>query len=136
MNRRNFLRFAGGTMAAGRQLAGDLISDGWRIFELNTRIEVLKTSGATRVWLPEVLIRKTPFQRSVARELRAEGGTTEFVKNSEDGLGITTVEFPAGVKPRLTLISRVATKNHVVDLATPGKAVQADSSELQHFLRP
>jgi len=136
MNRRNFLRFAGGTLAAGRQLAGDLVSDRWRIFELNTRIELLKPSGPTRVWLPEVHIRKMPFQRSVARELRAEGGTTEFLKNSEDGLGITSVEFPAGVKPSLSLISRIATKNHVVDLATSGKAVQAHSLELQHFLRP
>jgi transglutaminase-like putative cysteine protease len=45
-------------------------------------------------------------------------------------------EFPAGVKPVLTLTSRVATKNYEVDPAAPGKAPAVDRAELEHFLRP
>jgi transglutaminase-like putative cysteine protease len=136
MNRRNFIRFAGAALASGRDIAAHVASDGWRTFELKTRVEVLKPSGPTRVWVPEVLIRKTPFQRPLAHELSAEGGTTEVLKNSEDALGIITAEFPAGIRPIMTLTSRVATKNYAVELTMLGKGVRADRAELEHFLRP
>jgi transglutaminase-like putative cysteine protease len=46
-------------------------------------------------------------------------------------------EFPAGVKPLLVVTSRVATRDHSVDVA--GRAVKgakADRATLAHFLRP
>ena len=49
--------------------------DGWRTFEVTTRVEILKPSGATRVWLPAVLIRETPFQKTLSNEFSAESGT-------------------------------------------------------------
>jgi transglutaminase-like putative cysteine protease len=118
-----------------------LLADGgaparWRTFEITTRIEILKSSGATRVWLPELLISKTSFQKTLSNEFSAEGGMAEIVESSADALGIIAVEFPAGVKPVLTLTSRVATKNYAVDLSVPGKASKADRAELEHFLRP
>jgi transglutaminase-like putative cysteine protease len=136
MNRRNFMRLMGPALVNGRQLTGDVTSDGWRTFELKTRVEVLRPSGPTRVWLPEVLIRNMPFQRSLAQEVSAEGGKTEVFKNSVDALGIVTAEFPAGIKPVMTLTSRVATKNYAVEFTIVGNAAHADRAELEHFLRP
>src|SRR5262249_42052208 len=52
------------------------------------------------------------------------------------GLGIVAAEFQAGVKPVLTLTSRIATRNHAVDFSRPGKAPAPDRAELKHFLRP
>ena len=59
-----------------------------------------------------------------------------MVESRADALGIIVAEFPAGVKPVLTLTSRVATRNYAVDLSAPGKAPKADRAELEHFLRP
>jgi transglutaminase-like putative cysteine protease len=59
-----------------------------------------------------------------------------MVESRADGLGIIAAEFPAGVKPVVTLTSRVATKNYAVDLATTGRSQKAERSELEHFLRP
>ncbi|MFL6450082.1 MAG: hypothetical protein ACJ746_20750 [Bryobacteraceae bacterium] len=42
MNRRNFMRSAGAALATGRRLAAQAALDGWRTFELKTRVEVLK----------------------------------------------------------------------------------------------
>jgi len=96
----------------------------------------MQSSAATRVWLPMALISETPFQRTLSNSFSAEGGTARIVKESADGLGILAAEFPAGVKPLLTLTSRVATKNYAIDLSGPGKASKADRAELEHFLRP
>ena len=76
------------------------------------------------------------FPEDALQWVSAEGGTAEIVEGRADGLGIIAAEFPAGVKPILTLTSRVATKNYAVDLSVPGKAPKANRAELEHFLRP
>ena len=129
VNRRDFLRSAGAVSASVAfsktecLLAEDTTSGSWRTFEVTTRAEILKSSETTRVWLP-------------ANGFSADGGTAGIVEFRADGLGIIAAEFPAGVKPVVTLTSRVATKNYAVELSVPGKAPKADRAELEHFLRP
>jgi transglutaminase-like putative cysteine protease len=141
MNRRDFLWSAGAASAtfafpkAARLFALGETPGGWRTFEVTTRVEVLKFSGTTLVWLPAALIRETPYQKTLANNFHADGGSAELVENKADSLGIVTARFPAGVKPVLTLTSRVATKNAAVDLSAPGKAAKADRAELENFLQ-
>src|SRR3989475_846297 len=141
MNRRDFLRSAG-VISAGlalprvtRLFAGSPASAGWRTFDLTTRVEILKPSGTTRIWLPVGLISDTPFQRTLANTYHAEGGVARMIGSKADALGIVTAEFPAGAKPVFTLTSRIATRNIAVDVATRGKAPQANAAELQYCLR-
>jgi len=142
MNRRDFLRSVGAVSASlalpkmGCLMTEGATFDGWRTFDVKTRVEVLKPSGATRVWLPAALIHKTPFQRTLSNTITAEGGTARMVEGRADALGIIAAAFPAGVKPILTLTSRVETKNYSVDLSAPGMAAKANRAELEHFLRP
>jgi transglutaminase-like putative cysteine protease len=144
MNRRDFLKSASVASAslafgnAERLFARDTASglEGWRTFEVTTRVELLKTSGSTRVWVPAALITKTPFQRTLANSFHAEGGTVKMISSEPDALGIIAAEFPAGVRPVLTVKSRVSTKNCAVNLSAPGRAPKANPAELRHFLRP
>jgi transglutaminase-like putative cysteine protease len=118
-----------------RLLAEDTTSGSWRTFEVTTRAKIMQPSEATRVWLPTPLIRDTPFQKTLSNAFTADGGTAGIVEARVDGLGILAAEFPPGVKPVLTLTSRVATKNYQVDLSVPGNPPKADRAELEHFLR-
>jgi len=141
MNRRDFLRSAGAVASLAfaktpRLLAEGPTSESWRTFEVKTRVEILKSSGATRVWLPTALIGKTPFQKTLSNGFSAGGGMARIVESRADAIGIIAAEFPAGVKPVVTLTSRVATKNYAVDLSAPGKAPKANRAELEYFLRP
>ena len=142
MNRRDFLRSAGIASASlvlpgtTRLFAGSSAPHGWRTFEVTTHVEVLASSGAARIWLPAALVSETPYQRTLANHFHAEGGTAQMVESKTDALGIVAAEFPAGVKPVLTLTSRVATRNYAVDLSVPGKVMGADSGQLRYCLRP
>ncbi len=142
MNRRDFLRSAGVVSAGlalpkgGRLFVKDATSGGWRTFEVISRIEVLKPSGTTRIWMPTALTRQTPFQNTLSNTFDAPDGKVTMIDSNGDGLGIIAAEFSAGVKPLLTVTSRIATRNFAVDLATPGKAPKENRTELQHFLRP
>jgi transglutaminase-like putative cysteine protease len=134
MKRRNFLQ-AGMALAGAPLWAQQTADEGWRTFELTTRVEVLKPAGATRVWVPGALAADTPFQKTLANRFQCDGGSARLVRNEPDGLAIVTAEFPAGVKPALTVTSRVATRNCTVDLRAPGGGEKASAAELRHYLR-
>ena len=143
MNRRELVRSAAtasASLAFAKTeclLAEGAPSDGWRTFEVRTRVEILRSSGATRVWLPAALVLRTPFQKTLSNRFIAESGTGRIVEGRAEGLGIITAEFPAGVKPVLALTSRVATKNYAVDLSRPRRGVESGNrAKLEHFLRP
>lgn len=142
MNRRDILRSAGAVSTAilfptaERLLAKDAASAGWRTFEVTTRVEITKFSEATRVWLPAALLGETPFQKTLSNRFIAEGGKARIVGGGADRLGIVAAEFPAGVKPVLTLTSRVATRDYAVDLSARGKPPRADAAQLEYFRRP
>src|ERR1700683_3512253 len=111
MHRRNFLRAALALPGIGRLFAQGAKGDGWRTFEVTTRVEVLKPAGATSVWVPAALTTGTPYQKTLANTFQCEGGTARMVESRADGLGMVAADFPSGVKPILTVISRVATKD-------------------------
>jgi hypothetical protein len=94
MNRREFLRSAS-VMSASVAfptseclLASDATSARWRTFDVTTRVEILKFSEATRVWLPAALTGETPFQKTLSKKFNADGGTARMVEIKADGLGI------------------------------------------------
>jgi transglutaminase-like putative cysteine protease len=142
VNRRDFLRSSGAVCAGvafprtEQLLAEDALSAKWRTFDVNARVEILKPSGATRVWLPAPLIGRTPFQKTLFNRYGVEGGAARMAEARGDGLAIIAAEFPSGVKPVLTLHTRVATKDYAIDLSVPGKVTNVDSAELEHFRRP
>ncbi len=141
MKRRDFLQSAGLISASvafpgiASYLPKAAESDGWRTFDVTTRVEVLKSSGPTRVWLPTALTSDTPFQRTQGNKFKAPAGTARLVENQTSSLGIVAAQFPAGAPPVLTLTSRVATRNWAADLSAPAKAPKANRAELQYFLR-
>jgi len=139
MNRRNFVHAVGCVSARFAFSKSERLfaqSAGWRAFEVTTRVEVLKPSGTTRVWLPAALISGTPYQKTLANTFNCEGATAKTIESKKEAVGIIAAEFPPGVRPLLTATSRVATRNWAVDLAAPGKTRKTNTVELKNYLRP
>jgi len=142
MDRREFLMSGGGATVASLLPKTDPLfrsprtSPGGRTFEVVTRIEILKPSGATRVWVPTALIAETPYQRKLANSFHAEGGTAQLVESQADSLGIVVAEFPAGTKPIVTVTSRIETRDYAVDFSKANEQEKPNWAELEHFLRP
>jgi hypothetical protein len=80
MNRRDFIRSAS-VASAGLAIPGTerLFAEGtsfanWRTFEVTTHVEILKSSGTTRLWVLAALIKQTQLCarcRSSRRKRRA-----------------------------------------------------------------
>ncbi|HXW56305.1 MAG TPA: transglutaminase-like domain-containing protein [Candidatus Cybelea sp.] len=142
MNRRNFLRSTGAVCAglaltkAATAFADALSASEWRTFEVTTKVELLKPSGVSHIWLPAALIRDTPFQRTLSNKFQAEGGSANLHKDRQNALGIVSASYYADRKPVLTLTSRVSLKNYAVDLSSPARVPRPSQAELDYFLQP
>jgi len=141
MDRRDFLRCtglasAGLTFSTHPLLAAAQASasDRWRVFEVTTRVEVLKPQGMTRVWVPMPLTVDTSYHKSLGTTFNAEGGTASASGDPGYALGIVSAQWQDGIKPALTVTSRFATRDAAVDLSKPGKVV-GDRAELMRYLR-
>jgi len=142
MNRRDFLR-AHGSVCAGLALtraipalAHTLPADGWRTFEVVTKVELLKPKGVSHIWLPAALMRDTPYQRTLSNRFSAAGGTATLTKDKQNALGIVSATYPANAKAMLTLSSRISLKNYTVDLSSPARPPRVSQAELDYFLQP
>ena len=142
MKRREFLRTTSAVCAgmaiskAMPMLAETPSADGWKTYEVTARVEVLKPSGKTHIWLPAALVRNAPYQKTLSNKFVADGGTANMTENQQDALGIVSAAYLEGAKPVLTLTSVVSTKNYSVDLSKPSANHKASRSELEYFLQP
>ena len=142
MNRRRFLQSTGAACASFalansvRVLSDTHSPNRWRTFEVTTKVEVLKPSGVTRIWLPAALIRDTPFQRTLTNRYKAEAGTVKFIKEKRNALGIVLASYAPHRNPVLTLVSRVMVNDYDVDLSMPESTPQVSGAELDYFLQP
>jgi transglutaminase-like putative cysteine protease len=139
MDRREFLRCAGagaGSAILSWRSSRQLIAQAplpERIFDIATRVRILKAAGPTRVWLPMPLP-STPYQHTLGDTYHAPGGRVVMVENEE--LDMLTAEWADGVEPELTVTSRVATAGHAANLLTPTVPPPLDAGGLNRFLRP
>jgi len=119
------------------QLLGTAAERGrWRRFEVTTRIAVLKPSGITRIWAPAALDTNTPYQRTLGNAFHSPGGKSRIVEIKPDGLKIVAAEFGEGVRPVLTMVSTVSTRDWSADFSAPARVQKPSAAELKHFLRP
>ena len=139
MKRRDLLRMIGlapANFALSNPKRLSARNAAWRTFEVTTRVEVLKPSGTTYVWVPAALIQDAPYQKTLANTFQCEGSTAKTFESKTDTMRVVSAEFPLGVRPILSVISRVATRNWAVDLSLPGKTQSMSEAETKHYLRP
>jgi transglutaminase-like putative cysteine protease len=142
MQRREFLKTTAAASAAcalpwlPSAARAEAQGGAWRTFEVTTRVEVLKPSGPTRVWLPTPLTAAAPYQKPGENVWKAESGDAAFSTDTKYGAGIVAAEWPAGQKPVLVLTSRVSTQDVAVDLSRAGSAPAEKAELLRLYLEP
>jgi transglutaminase-like putative cysteine protease len=103
----------------------------WRTFEVTTRVDILKTDGTTRVWLPVPSIH-SEWQKSESSSF-SSNGTSRLRTDSLQGVHMLYAEFSASVeKPYVEITSRVQTQNRSALANSP---VAEDTASLKYFTR-
>ena len=144
MNRRDFIKTttmlpaAAAVSALPQFVSGALAAtDRWRVFEVTTKVGVLKPAGISRVWLPLPLVGDSDFQKNLGSTWAVEGGTASAVSDGKYGAEMLYFETAeTGKVPAVRVTSRFATRDRAVDLSKPGTPGKAERAELQKYLAP
>ena len=141
MDRREFLISGAAVPAAAAlyglpRLAIGAAASQWRVFEVTAQVEVLQPAGVTRVWLPVPLTADTDYQKGLGNSWNAEGGKVAFSQDPKYSMGIVGAEFPASSKgPKLTLVSRFATRDRAVELSAGARTAPESPAVLKRNLQ-
>ena len=140
MNRRDFLRGTG-LAAAGLALANparlraqDEAPEHWREFEITPDVQILNPRGVTRAWLPTPLA-VAPYQKTMGDTYHPGSGTAVMIETNAYEPDMLGCAWDEGVDPVLTLVSRVATKDHAPNLKMPTVPPPVDLLSFRPFLK-
>lgn len=89
----------------------------WRAYDLVTRIEVLRGSGTTRLWLPLAMFKDTPWQRTLGHDWQGNFARAGVYRDPAAEMEVFTAEWKDGVVPQLELRSRVETQDRHFDVS-------------------
>lgn len=104
--------------------------EGWRTFELTTRVDLQAAQGPARVWLPMPSI-DSDYQRSLESSVTSNG-VTRFLHDGREGARLLYAEFAAGAaQPFVELTSRVQTRSRAVDWSR--KLASTEAADTLHF---
>jgi transglutaminase-like putative cysteine protease len=120
-------------LAAAQQTPFDPQPGAWRTFEITTRVEVLKPSGATRAWLPVPVV-EDGSQKPLESSWRGNAATMRLAHDGKYGAGIFLAEWPEGqTAPVVELTTRFMTRDRAVDLSKPDPALRLDPAEVKLY---
>jgi transglutaminase-like putative cysteine protease len=140
MHRRNFLQAgaAAGLLSTlprvsqSQQLPFDPRPGAWRTYEITTRVEVLKPSGMTRVWVPVPSV-EGEYQK-VAGNNWSGNSAARLARDGKYGAAMVVAEWGTGEKaPVLEVVSTFSTRNRAVDLGKPDPALKLDAASVAFY---
>ena len=104
----------------------------WRTFDVTTRVDILKSTGKTKVWIPIPSL-NSGWQKTLANS-HSSNGNTRIHKDAFEGTLMLYSDFDASVeKPFVEITSRVLTQNRIFNQAEAFKPEYPNA--LKHFLR-
>ena len=146
MDRRCFLKttaalsWAGlvptGVAAASENRFKPSPSDGWRVFEVTTRVELSAADATTRVWLPLPAVADDAWIRPMGSLWQGTAGRIEVVGDTDSGAQMLSAQWTAAdPAPTVEVTSRVATRNRAVDLSRRVGAATLDAATAHRYTR-
>lgn len=135
MKRRKFLQaFAASTAATvlpGKARAGLAFepkpAHGWRVFELRTKVELVKPEGATQVWLPLPAIEDEAWMRPMGNHWEGNAAQMRVESDGLYGASFLHAQWDSGTAAAsLDLVSRFATRDRAIDFTSRGQVPLLD----------
>ena len=106
--------------AIAQQLPFNPKPGNWRTFELVSRVEIAKPTGATKVWIPLPAV-ESDYQRPVADSWTGNAAKATVVSDGKYGAKMLMAEFsPAEAMPWVEVTSRFQTRDRAIDLSAGG----------------
>ncbi|TXI16923.1 MAG: transglutaminase [Nitrosomonas sp.] len=142
MKRRTFLQAAVAIPFVAKipivaEVHAALQGEGWRIYEVNTKLEIANAAGVSRAWIPLPYTAKTAWHTPLGN-VWSGNGQMKAITESKYGAEMLYVEWNEGEKnPLLEVISRFAARDRSVDFSKSNPNAQGlPETELRLYTEP
>jgi len=147
MHRRNFIKTAGLLTASaivGPRLANAAPTrfnpsptNGWRLFEVTTRVELAKAESAARVWVPLPSIDDAAWIKPRGNNWQGNAAAVSIERDPAYGAMLLMANWEAGeAAPVLEVTSLFSTRDRAIDLTRPGDVASLDTETARLYTRP
>ena len=111
--------------------------NGWRVFEVTTRVELPGTDSVTRVWLPLPSVEEAAWIKTMGNLWQGNAVNVQLERDSTYGARMLAANWEAGeATPVIEVTSRFATRDRAVDFSQPGKVAPLDKKSAKLYTRP
>ncbi len=111
--------------------------DGWRVFELHTRIALAGNAGAARVWVPLPSFEDDAWVMPMGSTWQGNARAARLWQDPRTGARLVEARWAPGTPaPTLDVRSRVATRDRAVDLTKPGRPTPLDEATRRRWTAP
>ncbi len=105
-------------------------ANGWRVFEVTSRIELSAANGAPRLWLPLPAVDDAAWIRTMGNLWQGNAASVRTLRDPRYGAQMLAATWDSGEPaPVLEVVSRFATRDRAVDLTQGGKVAPLDKAE-------
>ena len=119
MDRRLFLKSSSAAAAAAAlPWRAAVAAEGWRSYEIVTRVEVLAPRGASRAWVPVPTVEEAQWQKVVGNAWSGNAAQARLVSDGKYGVGMLYAQWADGQgAPVIEVTSRFMTRERIADLS-------------------
>ena len=111
--------------------------DGWRVFELHTRIALAGNAGAARVWVPLPSFEDDAWVMPMGSTWQGNARAARLWQDPRSGARLVEARWAADTAaPTLEVRSRVATRDRAVELTRPGRPAPLDEATRRRYTAP
>lgn len=111
-------------------------ANGWRVFEVTSRIEVSAANGAPRIWLPLPSVEDAGWIRPMGNLWQGNAAAMQEIRDPLYGARMLAAQWDAGEPaPMLEVVSRFATRDRAIDLSKPGQVAALDKASRALYTR-
>lgn len=97
----------------------------WRTYDIRSTIALKNPQGKTRLWLPLVQYRDTPWERSLGHHWQGNFETAGIYRDPVADMEVFYADWPAGVaEPKLEIVSQIATQDRHFDITRRNGVVE------------
>ena len=97
----------------------------WRGYDVRSTLTLAPTRGPTRLWLPLVQYRDTPWARSLGHRWQGNFSQAGIYRDPVADMEVFYADWPEGVaEPRLELVSQIATQDRHFDITRRGATAE------------
>ena len=135
MDRRLFLKSSGAaSLASALPLRTAYAAEGWRAYEIVSRVEILKPEGTSRAWVPLPMTDDTAWHKAVGNAWGGNAAQARTMSDGKYGATMLYAEWGAGqAVPVIEVTSRFMTRERTADLSRPDASIGRLSAEDYRF---